>query len=62
VSQTLLLRSTLTGVVPAERILAVGGPDRVLLFVIDYYLVNGVVFPFIVHRVPPSLSQMIVFG
>src|SRR5258708_16578550 len=44
VGQALVLRAALADVVPAERVLAVRGPDRVLLFVVDDDLVDRVVF------------------
>src|SRR4051812_22147695 len=46
------LRARLARIVPPERILAVGGPNRILLFVIDDDLVDGCVFSLIqTHRI-----------
>src|ERR1700680_286430 len=44
VGQALVLLAALADVVPAERILAMRGPYRVLLFVVDDHLVDRVVF------------------
>src|SRR5215212_8361607 len=49
VSQTFFLRAALAGVVPAKRILPVGGPDRVLLLMVDDHFVDGVVFSVVTH-------------
>src|SRR5215207_5592559 len=51
VGEALGLRAGLAGVVPAERVLAVGGPDRILLLVVDHDLVDGVVFPLVLIHV-----------
>src|SRR5215210_1729164 len=51
VVQALLLRAALADVVPAQGVLTVGRPDRVLLFVIHDHLVDRGVFFFVpTHR------------
>ena len=47
VSQTFGLRPALPRVLPAERVLAIRRPDRVLLFVVDDHFVNRRVFSFV---------------
>src|SRR3954470_16751212 len=51
------LRSALAAVAPSERILAIGRPDRVLLFVVHHDLVDSRVFPF-VSRHTACVSSM----
>src|SRR5437588_156751 len=47
VGEALLLRPLLARVRPAERVLAVCGPDGILLLVVDDHLVDGRVFPLV---------------
>src|SRR5437588_5815090 len=54
VREALGLRARLAGVAPAERVLAVGWPDGILLLVVDDHLVDGRVFSLVLtHAVFP---------
>lgn len=48
IGQALPLRPGLSRVIPAESVFTASGPNRVLLFVVDYYVVDRCVFGFVV--------------
>src|SRR5215813_1312621 len=57
--QTFLLQTTFADILPAKRILSVGGPYRILLFVIHNDLVDGSIFLFLsVHRCLPYVCGL----
>ena len=59
VRQALLLGAALPLVGSPQRILPVGGPDRILFFVVDDNLVDGGVFPFVfLHDVLPVSAKI----
>src|SRR5438128_6217799 len=50
IGQAFRLRSALAHVVPAQRVFTIRGPDRVLLLVINYYLINRSVFALVLNH------------
>src|SRR5262245_11363095 len=50
--QTFLFGAGLARILPARRNLAVLGPDRILLFMVDDYFVDGGVFLFVQAHAP----------
>src|SRR5215204_7040396 len=44
VRKTFRLWADLAGILPAFRVFSIGGPDRVLFFMIDHYSINRGVF------------------
>src|ERR1700730_7438795 len=47
VGEALFFGSAFAGIVPAERVLSIGRPDGILLFVVDDYVVDCRVFSFV---------------
>src|SRR3978361_455948 len=47
--EALRLGALLAGVVPAERVLAIRRPDRILLLLVHHHLVDRRVFPLVAH-------------
>src|SRR5690349_2726480 len=62
VGEAFLFRARLAGIVPPEGVFAVGGPDRVLLFVVNDNFVNGFVLSFFAHTTPLRQLEIRVTG
>src|SRR5262249_35462811 len=61
IRQAFCLRPTLTPISPTERIFPILRPDRILLLVIDYYLVHSCVFS-VFSRHKTSCNCELTFG